>query len=100
MSDSVHPRQPIRILLVAPNVSARMGGEAIKAFHTMRGLKDLGLDVIQLTHERVQAELRETCPDSDVRYIKDEPILIAFYRLKLGWLFAAWSSWLLHRAAR
>lgn len=100
MTDSATSHRPIRILLVAPNVSTHMGGEAIKAFHTMSGLDALGLDVIQLTHIRVRNELLKSRPNIDVRYIDDEPILVALHRLKLGWLFSAWSSWLLHRSAR
>lgn len=47
----------MRILIVSPNVSSKMGGEAILPFHYMREFVALGHDVVVLTHERVREEL-------------------------------------------
>ncbi len=47
----------MRILIVAGNISARMGGEAVIPLHYIRELTALGCDVHALTHERVRAEL-------------------------------------------
>ena len=47
----------IRLFLVAPNVSAQMGGEAIKALQIFEQLNGLIGDVTQITHTRNKAEL-------------------------------------------
>jgi glycosyltransferase involved in cell wall biosynthesis len=89
----------LKILLVAPNVSRKMGGEALKALHILTGLKDQGLDVMQLTHARVRAEVEALNLDIPVHYIEDDRWQLLFFRLKLDWLLSAWGSWLLHRKA-
>ena len=52
------PFKPQRILIVAENTSAQMGGEAILPLHYFTRLIDSGLDVWLVTHERVREELR------------------------------------------
>jgi glycosyltransferase involved in cell wall biosynthesis len=47
----------MRILIVAPNISTRMGGEAILPYHYIRELRKLGHEVCALTHARVRDEL-------------------------------------------
>ncbi len=47
----------MRVLIVAGNISARMGGEAVLPLHYIRELTKLGVEVHALTHERVRAEL-------------------------------------------
>ncbi len=47
----------MRVLIVAGNISARMGGEAVIPLHYIRELTALGCEVHALTHERVSAEL-------------------------------------------
>lgn len=47
----------MRVLIVAGNISARMGGEAVIPLHYIRELTSLGCEVHALTHERVRAEL-------------------------------------------
>lgn len=88
-----------RIILAAPNVSRRMGGEAIKALSIFEGYKALGFDVTQITHARVRDELSAIHRD-DVVYIEDGPVQIGLYRLKLDWLLGVVSSWLLGRAVQ
>lgn len=63
----------MRVLIVAGNMSARMGGEAVIPLHYIRELTALGCDVHALTHERVRAEL-ETHPlwnDKRFHFIAD-----------------------------
>lgn len=97
----MHPAtEPLRVLLIAPNVSQRMGGEASKAFHIMTGLKKLGVDVVQITHERVQSELEALEINILIYYVKDDWLQLAFFRLRLNWLLAVYGSWLLHAKAR
>jgi glycosyltransferase involved in cell wall biosynthesis len=47
----------MRVLIVAGNISARMGGEAVIPLHYVRELMALGCEVHALTHARVRAEL-------------------------------------------
>jgi hypothetical protein len=44
----------IEVILVAPNVSGQFGGESIKALQTYEALALRGVEVHQITHERVQ----------------------------------------------
>ena len=66
----------------------------------MTGLRELGHEVIQLTHARVRNELAAMQTRADIRYVKDGPMQIARYRLRLNWPLAALGSWLLNRKAR
>jgi len=59
------------VILVSPNVSEQMGGEAIKALQIYLELKHLGIHVHQITHDRVKAELDCNYPDMEVSYVKD-----------------------------
>ena len=66
----------MRVLLVAPNISMRMGGEAVIPYHCMRELRALGLDVTALTHARVRDELRASSlwRDGDFHFVEDAPL--------------------------
>lgn len=61
----------IRLFLVAPNVSAQMGGEAIKALQIFEELHRLVGDVTQITHERNKAELSKHVLSNNVEYLDD-----------------------------
>ncbi|MBB4152975.1 glycosyltransferase involved in cell wall biosynthesis [Sphingomonas jinjuensis] len=75
------------ILLVAPNLSSRMGGEAIKALSLLRQLHADGYDVVQVVHERCRDELTRDYPELDFRFVRDS----AFQ----AWLFRAMpGSWI------
>lgn len=50
----------MRVLIVANNISMRMGGEAVLPYHYVRELKSLGLDFHALTHARVRDELMKS----------------------------------------
>ena len=45
------------LILIAPNVSEQMGGEAIKALQSFQELKKLHPDTLQITHARNRAEV-------------------------------------------
>lgn len=98
MSPSVVERP--RILLVAPNVSRFMGGEAIKSLHILQGYRDLGFDVAQVVHARVRSELSRDMPDLPVHYVEDGPVQVWLHRLGLPWLLGLVGSWLLTRKAQ
>lgn len=65
----------MRVLIVAPNISARMGGEAVLPLHYIRELRKLGLDVKALTHARVREELQNhpLWADGDFFFVEDTP---------------------------
>ncbi len=48
----------MRVLIVAPNISNRMGGEAILPFHYVRELNARGVEVHALAHARVRDEVQ------------------------------------------
>jgi glycosyltransferase involved in cell wall biosynthesis len=60
-----------RLILIAPNVSERMGGEAIKALQIYRSLVDRGLQVHQITHSRVRDELTQNFPTMSVSFVEE-----------------------------
>ncbi|WP_422291715.1 glycosyltransferase family 4 protein [Candidatus Binatus sp.] len=61
----------LSFILVSPNVSEQMGGEAIKALQISLELTLRGARVHQVTHERVKAELDRNFPQMCVSYVKD-----------------------------
>ncbi|MBB5517357.1 glycosyltransferase family 4 protein [Amphiplicatus metriothermophilus] len=50
----------MKILIVAANISRRMGGEAVLPWHYIRELSALGHEAHGLTHARVRDELKES----------------------------------------
>ena len=72
-----------KVILVSPNVSEQMGGEAIKALHIYLELESQGVPVHQVTHARVKDELSRKFPQMSVSYIPDTLIEKALYRGKL-----------------
>lgn len=64
----------LTIILIAPDVSEQLGGEAMKALHILRELRRLGADVHQITHERRRAELERIEPGLSAEYVKDSAL--------------------------
>ncbi len=60
------------LILIAPNVSERMGGEAIKALQIYHSLVAQGVDVHQVVHSRVRDELSANFPEMRVSYVEDD----------------------------
>lgn len=71
------------VILIAPNVSEQMGGEAIKALQIYLELERQGVRVHQITHERVQSELKKNFPQMSVTYVSDTNIEKALHRGKI-----------------
>ncbi len=71
------------VILVAPNVSEQMGGEAIKALQIYLELAKQGVKVHQVTHVRVKAELDKKFPEMSVTYVPDTGLEKALYRSPL-----------------
>jgi glycosyltransferase involved in cell wall biosynthesis len=61
----------LSVILVSPNVSEQMGGEAIKALQIYLELQRQGVRVHQVTHDRVKLELDKKYPGMSVSYLKD-----------------------------
>jgi glycosyltransferase involved in cell wall biosynthesis len=60
------------VILIAPNVSEQMGGEAMKALQLYQELKRQGIALHQIVHERVRAEIEAKFPDMPVTYVIDD----------------------------
>jgi glycosyltransferase involved in cell wall biosynthesis len=71
----------LSVLLVSPNVSEQMGGEAIKALHIYLELKRQGVWVHQITHDRVRGELERKIPDMQVSYVEDSRFQQLLHRI-------------------
>ncbi|MBI1391643.1 MAG: glycosyltransferase [Alphaproteobacteria bacterium] len=72
----------MRVLIVAPNISRRMGGEAVIPFHYVRELSALGVEAHALTHARVREEL-EAEPSLDpsrIHFVEDSSAERLIYR--------------------
>jgi glycosyltransferase involved in cell wall biosynthesis len=60
---------PLRVLILAENISMKMGGEAALPFFYARLFEARGAEVWMACHERVGTELREAFPGSGGRII-------------------------------
>lgn len=89
-----------RILLVAPNISRFMGGEAIKSLHILEGYHARGFDVVQVCHARVRREITDYAPHLPVHYVEDGPVQVWLFKRRLNWLLGFVGSWLLRRKAQ
>jgi glycosyltransferase involved in cell wall biosynthesis len=84
----------IRLFLVAPNVSAQMGGEAIKALQIFEELHGLIGDVTQITHARNRAELSKHRLFSNLEFLDDDWLdLILWRSVVLRVLMTPWFSY-------
>jgi glycosyltransferase involved in cell wall biosynthesis len=70
----------IRLFLIAPNVSAQMGGEAIKALQIFEQLHGLLGDVTQITHGRNRNELQKHSLVADIQFLDDDWIDLLLWR--------------------
>jgi glycosyltransferase involved in cell wall biosynthesis len=73
----------MRICIVADNASARFGGEAILPLHYFRQLRQRGIEVWLVAHDRVRAELEALLPDEidRMRFVSDSAIHRLLFRL-------------------
>ena len=75
--------EELTVILIAPDVSEQLGGEAMKALHILRELRRLGVDVHQITHERRREEMQRIEPDIPVHYVKDSAIQRFIWKSKV-----------------
>ncbi len=73
----------MRILIVAENASERFGGEAILPVHYFRLLRERGMDVHLVVHDRTREELESRFPAELARlhFVKDLLLQKIFYKL-------------------
>jgi glycosyltransferase involved in cell wall biosynthesis len=82
------------VILIAPNVSEQMGGEAIKALHIFRHFAAIDPETIQITHERNERELTHRLALQNVEYVRDTWFAKLLWRsVVLRWFLNAWFSW-------
>jgi len=60
-----------RIVIVTPNISEQMGGEAIKAFQFIKFLRERGEDIAVVTHDRSAVIVAEAFPDLELHVVRD-----------------------------
>jgi len=85
---------PPRYILIAPNVSEQMGGEAAKALQIFRELQKASPDVVQITHARNRNEVDGRLKLKNVRFVDDTPVSLFLWRVKpLRLLLDPWFSW-------
>jgi glycosyltransferase involved in cell wall biosynthesis len=81
------------IILIAPNVSEQMGGEAMKALQIFCELKKINKNTIQITHERCKAEVSNRLKLPDVYFVTDEWIAKVLWKSRiLSKLVDVWFS--------
>ena len=92
---------PLLIILVAPNVSEQMGGEAMKALQIFQEIKKLAPTTLQITHARNREELAQRLALPDVLWVEDTAVSRGLWRLKaLRALLDPWFSWKAVQLAR
>jgi glycosyltransferase involved in cell wall biosynthesis len=85
---------PPRYILIAPNVSEQMGGEAAKALQIFRELQKASPDVVQITHARNRGEVDGRLKLKNVRFVDDTAVSLFLWRIKpLRLLLDPWFSW-------
>jgi len=81
----------LTILLVAPNVSEQMGGEAIKALQIFQELRKLHPNTIQITHARNERELNDRLKLNNVYYVRDNWVALFLWNsVILRWFLNFW----------
>lgn len=88
-----------RILLVAPNLSRHMGGEALKALQIHLELRAMGYRVRQVAHARVRDEMARDHSELDIAYVEDDKLQAWLYRARIGPALGLLNAWQLHRLA-
>jgi glycosyltransferase involved in cell wall biosynthesis len=91
----------LQVILIAPNVAERMGGEAIKALQIYEELARRGIDVHQVTHGRSREEMALRHPEMKVSFIDDDRFTLFIFRFKvLHFLVDPYFMWQAARVVR
>lgn len=73
------PMSDTLLILIAPNVSQQMGGEAIKALQIFQELTKLHPNTVQITHGRNRAEIQRLGL-KNVEFVDDTRLALLIYR--------------------
>jgi glycosyltransferase involved in cell wall biosynthesis len=88
------------IILIAPNVSEQMGGEAMKALQIFQEYRKQRTEVIQITHARNRTEIVDRLKLENVIFVNDNLLSLTIWRSYiLRWLVDVWFSWAAVKAA-
>lgn len=74
----------LKILIVADNVSRKMGGEAGKNLYYLQLFQERNVDVRMICHSRVREELKQELSEENfkkVHFIEDSPLQIQLWNL-------------------
>jgi glycosyltransferase involved in cell wall biosynthesis len=83
----------VTVILIAPNVSEQMGGEAMKALQIFQELKRIHPNTFQITHERNESEVCQRQKLENVLIVRDDPVAVFIWRsVILRWLIDFWFS--------
>jgi glycosyltransferase involved in cell wall biosynthesis len=87
-------RSDTLIVLIAPNVSEQLGGEAMKALNIYRAIGQLHPNVIQITHVRNRTELKDRLKIASIHYVPDTiASILIWYSFIFRWALNAWFSY-------
>jgi glycosyltransferase involved in cell wall biosynthesis len=87
------PVAPPLVVLIAPNVSEQMGGEAMKALQILRELQRVLPDTLQITHDRNRAEILRLGL-AGVHFVSDSRLSLFMWRsVVLRAALGPWFSW-------
>jgi glycosyltransferase involved in cell wall biosynthesis len=82
------------VILIAPNVSEQMGGEAMKALQILRELRRALPNTLQITHDRNRAEVSQRLGLSNVMFVGDTWVSRAIWgSVVLRALLNPWFCW-------
>jgi glycosyltransferase involved in cell wall biosynthesis len=103
----------MRICIVADNASARFGGEAVLPLHYFRQLRQRGVEVWLVVHDRCSAELESLLPEERerMRFVPDTAFHRVLFRLSgllprrvaestVGLLMLMYTQWTQRRVVR
>jgi glycosyltransferase involved in cell wall biosynthesis len=103
----------MRICIVADNASARFGGEAVLPLHYFRQLRQRGVEVWLVVHDRCRTELESLLPDERerMRFVPDTAFHRVLFRLSgllprrvaestVGLLMLMYTQWTQRRVVR
>lgn len=80
-----HYMKSMRVVIVAENVSMRMGGEASLPFYYFKLLRERHVDVWMVCHARVREELRSAFPNNEdfqkIRFVEDTGFQALVWRI-------------------
>jgi glycosyltransferase involved in cell wall biosynthesis len=68
------------IILVAPNISEHMGGEAIKALELFKHFKKINSNTIQITHARNRVEVTNDLKLNDVYFVEEDWVSLFLWK--------------------